>query len=314
MPTTTDAAAEAALLRDPVFASLGEPIQRLLRSIAADVTSDDLHLFSRISVRLLATVYDMLAAGEDAHSVLAHTRRHRDKPTRLELREDSCAADEVWWRQAHYRLDFASAARCGTAWTRMIQGGSQRADAEDLDEREAWYTANPLAHTSVHPCPISQQLQEQADETVGVDESDDTWAEHDWVCGTQHAVAILDDHTGAGGTQPCLDHEPAWWRQCPYRLDFATKGRHGTAWSRMIQGGSQRADAEDLDEREAWYVENPVDKHSERAGDTDVVAQRSVQPDSSAAQRPATLPGIGARPPQMPLSELLLRVRRDDDS
>jgi hypothetical protein len=212
MPTATDiGAAEAALLRDPVFANLGAPIQRLLRSIATDVTSDDLHLFSRISVRLLATVYDMLAAGEDARSVLAHTRRHRDKPTRVELREDSCAVDQVWWRQAHYRRDFATSARCGTAWTRMIQGGSQHADDEDLDEREAWYTANPLEHTSMHPCPISQQLelQEQADEVVGVDESDDMWAEHDWVCGTRHAVEILDDHTGVGDTQPCSDHETA---------------------------------------------------------------------------------------------------------
>jgi hypothetical protein len=82
----------------------------------------------------------------------------------------------------------------------------------------------------------------------------------------------------------------------------------------MIQGGSQRADAEDLDEREAWYVENPVDEDCERAGDADVVAQSGVQPDSSAAQRPATLPGNGAGPPQMPLTELLLRVRPDDDS
>ena len=45
---------------------LGEPIQKLIRCMKRDVNADELTLLSRITVREMARIYDMLGRGEIA--------------------------------------------------------------------------------------------------------------------------------------------------------------------------------------------------------------------------------------------------------
>ena len=53
------------------FQMLGEPIQKLLLRVSNDVSSTRLERLTKVSVRLLAQVFDMLSVEEDPDTILA---------------------------------------------------------------------------------------------------------------------------------------------------------------------------------------------------------------------------------------------------
>eukprot|EP00759_Apiculatamorpha_spiralis_P046096 PhF_6_TR42696/c1_g2_i1/m.64460 len=64
-----------ALESNITFQNLGEPIQKLLFLLNAEVSEDDLSLLSKITVRQLAKVFDMMSSGEDPDKILAWLKR-----------------------------------------------------------------------------------------------------------------------------------------------------------------------------------------------------------------------------------------------
>ena len=57
-----------------LYQDLGEPIQKLLQAVSMSITNEELALFSKISVRLLAKVFNMLNAQEDPDKILSWLR------------------------------------------------------------------------------------------------------------------------------------------------------------------------------------------------------------------------------------------------
>ena len=58
-----------------LFCNLGEPIQKLLMQVHKNISNDELKILSKITVRQLAKVFDMLSLGEDPDKILFWLQR-----------------------------------------------------------------------------------------------------------------------------------------------------------------------------------------------------------------------------------------------
>ena len=228
-----------------LFSDLGEPIQKLLMQVAKDITDAELKSFSKVTVRQLAKVFDMLAVEEDPDKILAWLKREMNK---------NSAGGVV--TQQHRNTVKTGAARDAVKFYQELEKKNMELMEKMKDsaqEREQKRSANIAERKKRR-----EQAQKEAAEAREREEKTGVKTNAvDKLKKTDLAdiVGTFDRFTSKASTydNSGANQDTEWWKQEDFRRDFEKNGRKGKLWTRVIAGGSQGAPDSEIAVREEWF-------------------------------------------------------------
>jgi hypothetical protein len=218
----------------------------LLMQVSKDVSNEDLTLYSKITVRQLAKVFDMLALEEDPEKILAWLHREA-----LRGRQNDPGVPKQ-------------------------HGGGIRQGAA----RDPIKFYKELEKKNLELMEKFQKAQENREEDRALNiaerkrrrEQRDKEAEEEKVAGggdagDQSSVdklkkAELADIVGTferfSAKQSTYDNsnsnqDTEWWKKDEYRRDWEKNGVKGKLWTRVVEGGSQEIPESERQVREEWF-------------------------------------------------------------
>ncbi|KPA86518.1 hypothetical protein ABB37_00664 [Leptomonas pyrrhocoris] len=124
--TTTAAAAAHGTIR---FEDLGEPVQRLLRSIKGDVSDEDMALLEYVAVKDMAKIYSEMATDRHAEEIWDELR------AALQARKEKMARREVELAAKQRALEEEQAAEAARLQQQLEEEEQERIAAEDARVR-----------------------------------------------------------------------------------------------------------------------------------------------------------------------------------
>jgi hypothetical protein len=229
-----------------MFENLGEPIQRLLLSVSKDVSSEDMKLLSKVTVRQLAKVFDMLALEEDPEKILVWIRKEA-------LRAQGINVDD---KKIHNQRVATNATRDAVAFYKELEKKnmelieSMKNAQKDREEKRTTNIAERRRRReeAVTQAAEAKQRALESGETVASSKSELRKSDLSVIVGAFSAAAKRSNADNSGAAQ-----DTEWWKQDQYRREFEKAGRKSTAWTRVIEGGSQPAIEAELASREEWF-------------------------------------------------------------
>jgi hypothetical protein len=229
------------------FADLGEPIQKLLLQISKDISESEIQKFTKVTVRQLAKVFDMLALEEDPDKILAWLRREIDKNDPSKNKE----------RDRHRQTVKTGASRDAIAFYKELEKKNielMEKMKESAKEREEQRTANIAERKKRREQAVAEAAAAKArGEKVG--ETKTSATEKLTKLELADIVGTFDRFTAKQSTydNSNANQDTEWWKQEEFRRDFEKNGRKGKIWTRVIQGGSSACPDSELAAREEWF-------------------------------------------------------------
>ena len=231
-----------------LFKDLGEPIQRLLLQISKDISDKELELFSKVSVRMLAKVYDMLSVEEDPEKILSWLRRE----ARRAAGEDVDAEDK---KKRKSRVATGASRDAVEFYKELERKNVELIESmkKAASEREEQRTKN-AAERKKRQAAAKERAEEERKraEELGIKiNSVDQLKKKD----LRDIVGTFERFSGKSSTadNSAANQDTEWWKQDEYRRDFEKLGKKGKLWNRVVEGGSQVATDGELAAREEWF-------------------------------------------------------------
>lgn len=229
-----------------LFANLGDPIKKLLMQVNKDVSNEDLSLYSKISVRQLAKVFDMLALEEDPDKILAWLHREA-----LRARGIDPGAPKD-----HGRGIRTGAARDPIKFYKELEKKNlelmekfQKAEEERVQDRSL-----NVAERKRRREEKDKQAAEEKEQALKTGEETDSVAR----LKKTELADIVGTFERFSAKQSTYDNSNSnqdieWWKKDEYRRDFEKNGIKGKLWTRVVEGGSQEIPESERQVREEWY-------------------------------------------------------------
>ena len=228
-----------------LFCNLGEPIQKLLMQVHKDLSNDDLKLLSRITVRQLAKVFDMLSLGEDPDKILFWLQR---EALRAAGKEDTL-------KSGRKKKIETGAARDAVAFYKELEKKNMELMAkfkEQQVDREKQRKANIEERRKRREEAAAKAAQEKehaaatGEKVSAVDRLKKTDLADIYGAFDRFTTKSLFDNSNS-------NQDSEWWKQDDYRRDWERNSRKGKLWTRVVEGGSQTAPDSEMALREEWY-------------------------------------------------------------
>lgn len=250
-----DARAEEAQARrnlegNTTFEHLGKPIQKLLQQVTKGVTDQQLQLFSKVTVKQLAKVFDMLGQEEDPDKILMWLTRDARRQQGLEEEEkkarrnnkkkDSQTQDAI----AFYReLEKKNLELMETIKKQAAEREQVRAAAA-VERKKRRTEAAEKKRIERERAIASGVDPDKKDATEKMKESaiKDIANTFDGFASKKSAA----DNSGAA-------QDTEWWKKDEYRREWEKAGKKGKSWNRVVEGGSASAPDSELAAREEWF-------------------------------------------------------------
>ncbi|CUI15184.1 inositol 5-phosphatase 1, putative [Bodo saltans] len=238
-----DAEKRRALDGNTLFENLGEPIKRLLMQVNKDVSNEDLSLYSKITVRQLAKVFDMLALEEDPEKILAWLHREA-----LRGRQNDPGAPKQ-----HGGGIRQGAARDPIKFYKELEKKNlelmekfQKAQA-DREEDRALNVAERKRRR--------EQRDKEAEEEKTADGGDVSSVDKLKKGELADIVGTFERFSAKQSTydNSNSNQDTEWWKKDEYRRDWEKNGVKGKLWTRVVEGGSQDIPESERQVREEWF-------------------------------------------------------------
>eukprot|EP00759_Apiculatamorpha_spiralis_P022406 PhF_6_TR26640/c0_g1_i1/m.38594 len=225
----------------PKLEDLGQPVQDLIHLIGEDLVSEaDLDALTKISVKQLAKVYEMLSDGEDAAKILAWLRRVLNK------------VDDAYQNERKKKA-FQGAARNPFQYFREMEEKARlvreqahvRAEARKAERLK--YAKQREEVRLVNILKVTQEKKQAVfnkEGTTALTRLPGT-AQQDII---NVFETFVTKHSLADNSEKNYDNE--WWKQEQYRRDYEEKGK---SWSVVRQGGGVTAPEQELATRVDFY-------------------------------------------------------------
>lgn len=213
-----------------------------------DVTDAQMKKLSKVSVRLLATVFDMLSVEEDPDKILEWIDNELErggpprpkKPRVLPVVKHSSATDHT-----NAIALFRELERKNRAMAEQFKELDEERKRKRDENAAASRQRREEAHA--HLQAARRRAQEHGVDLCARDMLNSKDLRH-----VQRAFADV-----AATMQPqesaATPEGNQWWKQDSCRRDFEIYGRKGTLWTRMTDGGSTKAPESELNARQDWY-------------------------------------------------------------
>ena len=228
------------------FQNLGEPIQKLLLQLAQDVSSEEIQMFSKVTVRQLAKVYDMLNLEEDPEKILAWLRREAMKARGKEVPDGGRVKDKVRTGASRDPIGF---------YKELERKNMDLMEKfkKDQEDREQLRSTN-IAERRQRRAEAQAKAQEERAQEAKTGESTDSVAR---LKKTELAdiMGTFERFTAKNSTfdNSNSNQDTEWWKKDEYRRDFEKNGPKGKLWTRVVEGGTQQVPDSELHVREEWY-------------------------------------------------------------
>lgn len=227
------------------FQDLGKPIQDLLLQISKDVSDADLQLLSKIGVKQLAKIFDMLGQGEDPEKILLWLKR----------RAAIAATGEDPYKAERKQKIKTGASRNAVEFFHQIEQMNKERAAEmekRAEEREKERLANlekrkrKLAEAQAAAAAAAEEAKKNGENTTAVDRM---------AKGDVNAVVNAFDRFSkeSAYNNENANQDGEWWKKDEYRRDWEKNKEKGKLWNVVLEGGSQLAPESELAVREDWY-------------------------------------------------------------
>eukprot|EP00760_Papus_ankaliazontas_P020093 PhM_4_TR18100/c2_g1_i1/m.57096 len=235
-----------ALESNIAFQDLGEPIQKLLLLLNAEVSEEDLSLLSKITVRQLAKVFDMLGSGEDPEKIMAWLRR----TARRNIDGDDPYANE------RKKKVFTGASRDPIAFYKEIERRNielQERHRKAGEEREKQRKANLAKREEQRKAQAARIAEEKkrAEENGENTTALDRLARKDRTDLTNTFEKFVTKLSTYDNSMKAQDNE--WWKKDEYRREFEKLGKKGLKWKSVDEHASTPATDAELAAREEWF-------------------------------------------------------------
>ena len=242
-----DAERRRSLEGNTLFCNLGEPIQKLLVQLAKDVSDAELELFSKVTVRQLAKVYDMLALEEDPEKILAWLKRET-----LRTRGMDPGAPNPRLREKVR----SGASRDPIAFYKEVE----QKNIEMLEKfKKAQEEREQLRAQNVAQRRQRRQkvMEERSREREIAEKNGEAVNSVDRLNKTELAdirgtfERFSSKQSTFDNSQSAQDTE--WWKKEEYRRDYEKNGAKGKKWNRVVEGGAHIVPESEMHVREEWY-------------------------------------------------------------
>mgnify|MGYP001591582405 FL=1 len=244
-----DAERRRQLEGNTLFCNLGEPIQKLLMQVQNDVSQAEMQLLSKITVRQLAKVYDMLALEEDPEKILAWLKREARKNAGEVDPDGRRRRDKVSTGANRDAISFYKELEKKNVELMEHMKMSQR-------EREQKAQENIAVRRQRRQEAIAHAEEEKAraiasGEPATAVRAADKLKKSD----LRDIMGTFDRFTAKSSTfdNSVAAPDSEWWKAEEYRRDFEKNGPNGRLWNRVVAGGSQPATEAELATRQQWY-------------------------------------------------------------
>ena len=223
-----------------LFEDLGEPIQKLLQAVSKDITNEELQLFSKISVRLLAKVYDMLSSQEDPDKILAwlqqqvrlQNKENKDDSISKRAARDPIAFYKELEKKNQEMLDSFSKAESEREALRKANLAERELRRQEAEKKAALDRERAAKNGETTDAVERMKKEDVADITNAFDRF-------------TAKQSTFDNSNSVGDTE--------WWKKDEYRRDFEKNKRKGKLWTRVVEGGTQTIPDSELQAREEWF-------------------------------------------------------------
>ena len=203
-------------------------------------------MLSKVTVRQLAKVYDMLALEEDPEKILVWLKREAARAQGLE--------DPT--KKKHPKRVATNATRDAIAFYKELEKKNMElmdAMKRAQDEREEQRKANIAERRrrreeAVARAAEAKQRARESGEAVKSTTNELRKQDLRTIVGAFDRISAKSNADNSASGQ-----DTEWWKQDQYRREFEKSGRKGKAWNRVIEGGSQQATDAELQAREEWY-------------------------------------------------------------
>lgn len=236
-----DAESRRNLEGNVLFQDLGEPIQKLLQAVTKDITNEELQLFTKVSVRLLTKVFNMLSAQEDPDKILAWLKAEaarangpgRGDPelAKKAARDPIAFYKELEKRNEDMLKDFKKAEE--ERERERLAGLAERKLRREEAERKAREDAERAAKNGDTTEAVDRMRKEDLADIAGA------------------FGRFVDRQSTFDNANAAQDTE--WWKKDEYRRDYEKKKRNGALWTKVVEGGTQKIPESELAAREEWY-------------------------------------------------------------
>lgn len=225
-----------------LFQDLGEPIQKLLQAVTKEITNEEMQLLSKVSVRLLTKVFNMMNAQEDPDKILAwlHQEAKRqqqlgkpaDKETQRRAAQDPIAFYRELEKKNEQMLAAFKAAEEERERQRLASLAERKRRREEAERKAAEDRERAAKHGDTTDAVDRLKKEDLADITNAFDRF------------TQKQ-STFDNSNSTQDTE--------WWKKDEYRRDYEKNKRKGKLWTRVVEGGTQLIPDSEIAAREEWY-------------------------------------------------------------
>ncbi|CUI15100.1 inositol 5-phosphatase 1, putative [Bodo saltans] len=257
-PTPSSASSQQQQLEgNTLFEHLGEPMKRLLLQVHRDISDNDLTMYSKISVRQMAKVFDMLSLEEDPDKILAWLHREASRDQQQGNRRDPGATggrrgDGI--RQSTVAADPIKLYR-ELEQKHVLLMEKFRQDQMDRDHARSLNAAERKQRREAQGLiPTSNDNQENI---AAATSSSVAGTISDVLSKTELAdvVGSFERFTAQQSTydNSSSHQDNEWWKKDEYRRNWEKFGTKGKLWTRVLEGGSQEAPESERLVRDEWY-------------------------------------------------------------
>lgn len=224
-----------------LYQDLGEPIQKLLQAVSMSITNEELALLSKVSVRLLTKVFNMLNAQEDPDKILSWLREEAkrqsggnkvDPDLQKQIAKDPIAFYRELEKRNEAMLESFRKAEEERERERLA-GMAERKRRREEAERKAKEDAERAAKNGDTTDAVDRLNKQDAADIAGA------------------FNRFVDKNGTFDNTNATQDTE--WWKKDEYRRDYEKNKRKGKAWTRVVEGGTQQIPESEIAAREEWY-------------------------------------------------------------
>ncbi|RNF01518.1 putative Unc104-like kinesin [Trypanosoma rangeli] len=223
---------------------LGEPIRRLLLQMQRNLTDEELDVFTKVRVRQLAKVYDMLALEEDPERILAWLKKEH-------LKAKGIDPEEV--NEKTRTKVLTEGGRDPIAYFKEIERKNMELMAklkeaqEEREKKRAENIAERQRRREEYRARAMKKKEDAGNEGEGLE-----------VMKPEDVADILGVFERFTSKQSTFDNsgvvqDNEWWKRDEYRWDYEKHGLKGSRWTSVVEGGSMRAPEAEIQMREEWY-------------------------------------------------------------
>jgi hypothetical protein len=228
------------------FQNLGKPIQDLLFLLNSEVSDDDLNLLSKITVRQLAKVFDMMSSGEDPEKILAWLRRTAKR---------NVDGDDPYQNERKKKV-VTGASRDPINFYKEIERRNlelQERHKKAAEIREQERKANIVRREEER----KKQAAKAAEEKARAEANGENTTALDRLKKKDRAE-LANTFERFAAKQSTFDNsmkaqDGEWWKKEEFRRDFEKMGKKGTKWKSVVEGANEAAPQAELAVREEWF-------------------------------------------------------------